>query len=120
MAIILLVDSSTTFKSELPQSAKFDPELVGFSLVVSELNHSKLLAFLSRWILLCLKSFDAIQSSYQADHVVLEELDQLRVQRRYESTNGGINRRLYKVWIFLWILLILEPNKLIGNKTILI
>lgn len=51
---------------------------------------------------------------------MLKEFDKLGVQRRYELANGGIDRRLHEVYILFWILLILQPDELIGNKTILI
>jgi hypothetical protein len=75
LTIVLLVDCATAFESQLSKPTEFDPELVRFSLVISELDNTKLLALIGIvTTFFGLQSFDTIQSSYQTNHVVLEEL----------------------------------------------
>lgn len=59
---------------ELPEATQLYPELIGLTLVVAELLRSEVVDLVRR---LGLDALDAIQSSDEACHVVLEELHKL-------------------------------------------
>ena len=110
-------------QSELSKSAQLYSELVRLALVVSQLLRREVVDLVR---LLCLQPLDAVEAAHQTRHVVLEEFDELRVQRiqvlhLLARCRVGLLSRisLLQLLLRLRILLLLEPFELVGQEGVL-
>jgi len=102
---------------ELPEATQLYPKLIGLALVVTELLRSEVVDLVRR---LGLDALDAIQSSDQACHVVLEEFHKLRIQWLYLLLRFLTERTVCTLLSDqARMLLLLEPHELVSQKRIL-
>lgn len=117
LMIILLRDGTSAFEAQLTQTTEFDAELIAFTLVIAQLDDAEL-GHLLGGDLLGLHPLDAVETSHKADHVMLKELDELRVQRWHVARL--ISAAFLPVRILSRVLLLLQPAELIGNEAVLV
>ena len=117
LVIVLLGDGTAALEAELTEATQLDAELVALTLVVAQLDDTEL-DHLLRCRLLSLHSLDAVETTHKADHVVLEELDELRVEWWYIA--WLICTAFLPLRIVARVLLILQPTELVGDEAIFV